>query len=373
VNRRIQLAVIVVSYNVRDLLRRCLHSLMQAARSDANSLDVQVIVVDNASSDGSAEMVTSEFPQVHLIASQENLGFTRANNLALQKLGFSTEEERGEEERGEEERGEEERVERKEKSAFPAPSSRSPFFLNAAPPPAKPDYVLLLNPDAEVTNDALPRLVNFLEQTPHAAVCGAELRYSDGSFQHGAFRFPGLFQVLFDLFPPLGVPGGYRLLNSRLNGRYPATWWSRGEPFPVDFVLGAAMLVRGAAIDAVGGLDEGYWMYCEEMDWCRRFRRAGWSIYALPNARVIHHEAQSSRQWRWESQVHLWRSRFRFYAKYRDDFPPGTLAMIRLLVRAGMAWEARRLERRFAAGELDGIALAKALAALDAISHIEAF
>lgn len=362
-NRRIQLAVIVVSYNVRDLLRRCLHSLMQAAGSGADSLDVQIIVVDNASSDGSAEMVTSEFPQVHLIASQENLGFTRANNLALQKLGFSTEEKRVEEKR----------VERKEKSAFPAPSSRSPFFLNAVPPQAKPDYVLLLNPDAEVTNDALPRLVNFLEQTPLAAACGAELRYSDGSFQHGAFRFPGLFQVLFDLFPPLGLPGGYRLLNSRLNGRYPATWWSRGEPFPVDFVLGAAMLVRGAAIDAVGGLDEGYWMYCEEMDWCRRFKRAGWSIYALPNARIIHHEAQSSRQRRWESQVHLWRSRFRFYAKYRNDFPPGTLAMIRLLVRAGMAWEARRLERRFAAGELDGLALAKALAALDAISHTEAF
>lgn len=356
-NRRIQLAVIVVSYNVRDLLRRCLRSLMQAARSDAaDSLDVQIIVVDNASSDGSAEMVTSEFPQVHLIASRENLGFTRANNLALQKLGFSTEEER---------------VGKKERSAFPASFSPSSFFLNAAPTHARPDYVLLLNPDTEVTDSALPRLVNFLEQTPHAAVCGAELRYGDGSFQHSAFRFPGLFQVLFDLFPPLGVPGGYRLLNSRLNGRYPVAWWSRGKPFPVDFVLGAAMLVRGAAIDAVGGLDEGYWMYCEEMDWCRRFKRAGWSIYALPNARVVHHEAQSSRQRRWESQVHLWHSRFRFYAKYHDDFPTGTLATIRLLVRAGMAWEAKRLERRFATGELDGIALAKALTAIDTISHIE--
>lgn len=347
--RRIRLAVIIVSYNVRDLLRRCLHSLTHAAESGADSFDTQILVVDNASSDGSAEMTANEFPQVHLIASPENLGFTRANNLALQVLGFSTQQERGREKRGE---------------MFSS-------FFNAAPADGKPDYVLLLNPDTEVTDDALPRLVKFLEETPHAAVCGAELHYGDGSFQHSAFRFPGMLQVLFDLFPPLGLPGGYRLLNSRLNGRYPAAWWVRGKPFAVDFVLGAAMLVRGAAIDTVGGLDEGYWMYCEEMDWCRRFRRAGWSIYALPGARIIHHEAQSSRQRRWESQVHLWRSRFRFYAKYRNDFPPGTLAAIRFLVRVGMAWEATRLKRRFATGELNGIELAKALAAIDAISQIE--
>ncbi|MCS6827421.1 MAG: glycosyltransferase family 2 protein [Caldilinea sp.] len=343
--RRIRLAAIVVSYNVRDLLRRSLHSLMQAAATCADRFDLQVVVVDNASCDGSAEMTTDEFPQVRLIASRENLGFTRANNLALRELGFAT-----------------------------APARPPVHFVNAqesdvAQSGARPDYVLLLNPDAEVTDGALPRLVNFLERTPQAAACGAELRYSDGSFQHSAFRFPGLFQVLFDLFPPLGVPGGHRLLNSRLNGRYASARWSRGEPFPVDFVLGAAMMVRGAAIDAVGGLDESFWMYCEEMDWCRRFRRAGWSVYALPGAQVIHHEAQSSRQRRWDAQVHLWHSRFRFYAKYRDDFPPGTLATIRLLVRAGMAREARRLERRFAAGELDGVELFNALAAIDAISR----
>jgi len=355
VKRRVQLAAIVVSYNVRDLLRRSLCSLTQAAVYGVDSFDLQVIVVDNASCDGSAEMTASEFPQVRLLASRENLGFTRANNLALRELGFSTAVALPTAHP----------IQRRAPAAHPVNAPER----DVAPANARPDYVLLLNPDAEVIDDALPRLVNFLEQTPHAAACGAELRYGDGSFQHSAFRFPGVLQVLFDLFPPLGVPGGHRLLNSRLNGRYPAAWWSRGEPFPVDFVLGAAMMVRGAAIDAVGGLDEGYWMYCEEMDWCRRFWRSGWSVYALPGARVIHHEAQSSRQRRWDAQVQLWRSRFRFYAKYREDFPPGALTAIRLLVRARMAGEARRLEARFAAGELDGVELAKALAALEAISR----
>ena len=92
----------------------------------------------------------------------------------------------------------------------------------------------------------------------------------------------------------------------------------RGAPFAVDFVLGAAMLVRGAAIVQVGALDDGYWMYCEEMDWCRRFWRGGWSVYVLPAVQIIHHEAQSSRQHRWQTQARLWRSRLRFYAKYAD-------------------------------------------------------
>jgi GT2 family glycosyltransferase len=227
--------------------------------------------------------------------------------------------------------------------------------------------VLLLNPDAEVTGDALDQMVNFLETHPDAAVCGAGLRYHDGAFQHSAFRFPGVAQIYLDLFPPTGVRGGHRLLDSRVNGRYPAACWAQGAPFAVDFVLGAAMLVRGAAIVQVGALDDGYWMYCEEMDWCRRFWRSGWSVYVLPAAQIIHHEAQSSRQHRWQTQERLWRSRLRFYAKYADEYPPGALWLIRRLIRAGMAQQARRAERRFARGEIDGVALQQALAAYAAI------
>ena len=213
-------------------------------------------------------------------------------------------------------------------------------------------------------------MVTFLEQNPQAAVCGAGLRYGDGSFQHSAFHFPGVLQVLLDLFPPVGVRGAHRLLDSRLNGRYPAALWQRGAPFAVDFVLGAAMMVRGAAIDAVGGLDDGYWMYCEEMDWCRRFWRASWTVHVLPAAQIIHHEAQSSRQVRWPAQVRLWRSRFRFFAKHADLYSPVQVATVRGLVRLAMMQQARRIERQFARGQIGGVEAGEALAALDAIARL---
>ena len=329
-SRSARLAVIVVSYNVCGLLRSCLRSIAASAGRAAGKLEVATVVVDNASTDGSAAMVAAEFPEVHLIASQENLGFTGANNHALRWLGF------------------------------PDPERDRP----------RPDYVLLLNPDTEILDDALGQMVGFLERRADVAVCGAGLRYGDGAFQHSAFRFPGVAQVFLDLFAPTGLRGAHRLLDSRLNGRYPAALWRQGEPFAVDFVLGAAMMVRGHAIAAVGGLDEGYWMYCEEMDWCRRFWRSGRPVYALPSAQIIHHEAQSSRQRRWLAQERLWRSRFRFYAKYRDAYSPVILAWIRLLVHAGMWRQKRQATKRFAAGEIDGVELAQALATCTAISKL---
>ncbi|MFN3331812.1 MAG: glycosyltransferase, partial [Caldilinea sp.] len=235
---------------------------------------------------------------------------------------------------------------------------------------SRPNYVLLLNPDAEVTGDALLRMVALLEQNPQAAVCGAGLRYGDGSFQHSAFRFPGVMQVLLDLFPPTGVRGAHRLLDSRLNGRYPAALWRSDAPFAVDFVLGAAMMVRGAAIDAVGGLDDGYWMYCEEMDWCRRFWRAGWTVHVLPAVQIVHHEAQSSRQVRWSAQVRLWRSRFRFFAKHADLYSPVQVVAIRGLMRLAMTQQARKIERQFASGRIDGVEAGEALAALTTIAQL---
>lgn len=357
--RAIRLAVVVVSYNVRGLLRNCLLSIEQAARRSPQII-VETVVVDNASVDGSKAMVAAEFPDVHLIASHENLGFTGGNNAALQVLGFVVEE------RNRRRMTPIERIGADQNPHESAQSASFAFYSPAFNSP-KPDYVLLLNPDAEVTGDALPRMITFLEQKPQAAVCGAGLRYGDGSFQHSAFRFPGVMQVLLDLFPPIGVRGAHRLLDSQLNGRYPAELWQRGEAFAVDFVLGAAMMVRGAAIDAVGGLDDGYWMYCEEMDWCRRFARAGWSIDVLPSAQIIHYEAQSSRQRRWSSQVRLWRSRYRFYAKHADLYAPGSFLLIRLLVRAGMAHQARQIERSFAAGKIDGVEAQQALSTISEI------
>ncbi|MDE0311479.1 MAG: glycosyltransferase family 2 protein, partial [Caldilineaceae bacterium] len=241
-----RLAVIIVSYNVHDLLRHCLQSVYGSARKSEDWLIVDVTVVDNSSHDGSAQMVADAFPNVNLIAMTDNLGFTRANNFALRGLGFGAD---------------------SEKRAATAP-----------------DLVLLLNPDTEIVGDALGELASFMRDNPASGVCGPRLHYGDGALQHGGFAFPGLAQIALDLMPLARLPGlsrlTHRLLHSRLNGRYSRRQWLGVAPFAVDFVLGAALMARGESIRAVGLLDEGYFMYCEEMDWCLRMREAGMPTYA---------------------------------------------------------------------------------------------
>lgn len=325
------LAVIVVSYNTRDLLRNCLRSIFS---SRLDGIDLSVLVVDNASRDGSADMVRAEFPQVTLLEPGTNLGFTAANNLALQALGFPL-----------------------------TPSPLHPFTPSST-------HVLLLNPDTQLPPETLARMVAFLENTPDAGGCGAHLRYGDGTFQHGAFRFPSLAQVMIDLFPVHRLPGGHRLLSSSLNGRYAQSLWDGETPFPVDFVLGAALMVRAAAIRQVGGMDEGFFMYCEEMDWCLRLGAGGWPIYALPNARVIHFEGQSSKQVPWESVVRLWTSRFRFYAKHGTRYGPVHNGLLRLILRVWLRMRRADARRRFGRGDIGGEELAAELAAYGALEAL---
>ena len=291
------LVVLIVNWNVRDLLRDCLNSVFgDLATSD---LEAEVWTVDNASHDGSPEMLRADFSQVCLLASQENLGFAGGNNLALRQL-------------------------------------------NATDPPR---YTLLLNPDTIVHPGALRTLVDFMEDHPGVGVAGARLFYGDGSFQHSAFGFPGLWQILFDLYP---LPG--RLYPSRLNGRYPRQWYERGDPFPVDHPLGAAMLVRWHVIRQVGFFDQEFHMYCEEIDWCMRIKRNGWKIYCVPQAEITHYEGQSARQIRSESFANLWRSRRRLYDKH---YNPVKNWLARYLVRAGMRRKSRMAQRATERGELD--------------------
>jgi N-acetylglucosaminyl-diphospho-decaprenol L-rhamnosyltransferase len=298
---RPSLAIVVVSYNVRELLRACLIGAYSSlARTP--ELDATVLVVDNASVDGSAQMVASEFPQANLIASSDNLGFAGGNNLALRRLGF----------------GDAEQL---------------------------PDFVLLLNPDAEPLDDAIGRMASGLRAGPRVGGVGAQLLYPDGSFQHGAFRFPGLWQLWFDLFPPRPR----WLLDSSLNGRYPRSSYASGRPFPIDFALGAALMVRSEAIQAVGLLDEGYFMYVEEVDWCWRMKRAGWSFYCVPAARVIHHAGASTRQFGSRSYVNLWRSRHRLYHRF---YGPIRCRAAHDIVRLGMRAEMRRARARAARSEI---------------------
>ncbi len=311
------LAVIIVSYNTCTLLRRCLQSVFAQQGIEARvtgsgegragarrsqevfrqqGADAQVIVVDNASADGSPDMVRAEFPAVDLLSLDRNLGFAAANNLALRGLGF--------------ERGEAgDRV---------------------------PEHILFLNPDTEVRDGAVAHLQDFLRATPQAGVVGPALVYPDGSFQHSAFRFPTLWQIWFDFFP---WPG--RFVESRLNGRYPREQYTVGRPFQIDHPLGAAFMTRAQVIQQVGLMDEGFFMYAEEIDWCIRVKRAGWTIYCVPSATIVHHSAASTRQFRGQMNEALWQSRFRLFEKH---YSPLFVRAARSLARWG-TWHRQRRRR----------------------------
>jgi len=286
------LAVVMVTWNVRDWALRALRSLFAALERSA--LTASVWVVDNASTDGTAEAIRSAFPAVRLIVNPANRGFAAANNQALKAMGFPDH-------------------------------------------PAAPRYVWLLNPDTEVLDEAPRILIRFMESAPRAGVCGPRLIYPDGRFQHSAFEFPGLAQLFLDLFPV-----HHRLLETRLNGRYPRAWYARGKPFRIGHPLGAAMMVRGEAIRSVGLLDEGYWIYAEEVDWCWRMARAGWERYCVPEAVVVHAGGESARQARPEMVRALWASRLRLY---RQHYPRWKFHLACRLVALGAGVRARALAR----------------------------
>ncbi len=353
-----RLAVIIVNYNTRELLRHCLQSVYTSAAATADRLTVDVLVIDSASSDGSAAMVATDFPATKLIASPTNLGYTGGNNLGLQTFGFDI----GSPATGSLSTGSPSKSSGGDSSAV----NNSQFTIHHLQfLPA--NYVLLLNADAEVQGDTLWQMANFLATTPNAGACGAQLHYGDGRFQHGAFRFPSLAQIALDFFPLSGLPGIHRLHNSSINGRYAQAKWRGTQPFPVDFVLGAALMVRGGVIQQLGGLDDGYFMYCEELDWAVRMKLAGWQIYVVPTARVTHHEGQSSKQVRWSAFVRLWQSRLRFYHKYQGSHPIGYLTAVRLLAMVGIGWRLWQVDRRFALGKVDGVAWQEERAAYGAV------
>jgi N-acetylglucosaminyl-diphospho-decaprenol L-rhamnosyltransferase len=305
-NSKPELAIIIVSYNTQAMLRACLHSVYAGmARTEVKG---QVWVIDNASSDGSPDMVRAEFPRSNVLVLPENVGFAAGNNAALRELGF------------------------------------------ASPRAGHPGGVLFLNPDTELQGDALAQLLRALGSLQNAGVVGASLVYPDGGFQHSAFHFPTLWQIWFDF-----VPRPARFLDSPLNGRYPRALYQSGQAFPIDHPLGAAMLTRAEVIHRVGLMDEGFFMYAEEVDWCMRVKKAGWEIYCVPTAQIVHHAGGSTRQFSERMFVALWRSRFRLFEKH---YGPVFNLVARWLVRLGLRIAMRRaaqsqpteaLEQRMAA------------------------
>ncbi len=218
-------------------------------------------MVDNASTDGSQAMMRQQFPHIHLIANRENVGFARANNQAM-------------------------RV-------------------------SKGRYALLLNSDALLLANAAQVMISLAEANPQAGIIGAQLLNPDGSFQASHTPFPNLWQEF------LILSGVGRMLYGRW---YPSRGPQEDQgPQMVDYVEGACMLVRREAFEDVGGLDEGYFMYAEEVDWCYAMREKGWQVWYQPAAQVIHLGGGSSQSRRTRREADLYRSRVRFFRKHYGD------------------------------------------------------
>lgn len=239
-------SVVIVSFEVRPLLRACLRSVQRAV----DGLCAEVWVVDNASEDGSAEMVSDQFPSVKLLRNKSNRGFTAANNRALREVAG--------------------------------------------------DCVLVLNPDTVVTDTTIVGLIDFLDAHPGAGVVGPQLVDQDGHIQRSFKPFPTLGRTFFDL------AGLDRLrILQRFDARRKADRRLR-TACTVDYVVGACMMVRRAAMQRVGLLDERFFVYHEDADWCQRFWSAGWSVWFNPAVEVVHVGGRGTAKATASGELDLW-------------------------------------------------------------------
>lgn len=285
-----ELSVVIVSYNTREVLRACLNSLFKAAKW----VEMEVIVVDNSSRDGSAEMVQQDFPDVQVIASKVNLGFAAGNNLGFEKV-----------------RGR---------------------------------YVLLLNPDALLEEDALIRALDHMEANPLAGMGGGRLLGRDGSEQPSARLFPSLLNEILALS---GLAA--RFPKSRFFGRFDRTWDVSGTAISIDWVPGAFTIIRRSALDQVGNFDERYFLYYEEVDLCRRFKAAGWKIWYWPDIVIRHWGGESSKTVANEefsssgSQLTLWRMRsaLMYYRKHHGVLSAWLMSRIETTWHGLRRWKAK--------------------------------
>jgi hypothetical protein len=291
------LSICLLNWNTREDLRRCLQSL----RASGCALEREIIVVDNASTDGSPEMVAREAPEVRLIVNDSNLGFAAGNNAALR-----------------------------------ASTGR---------------YCLLLNPDTQVRPCALSSLVEALEAEPNAAAAGPKLLNGDGSIQYSCRRFPNFATGLFRRSPL-----GRFFPRNRFEREYLMKDWAHDRAREVDWISGAASCMRREALEQVGLLDERYYMFCEDVDWCLRARKLGWRIVYAPQAEIIHFRGRSTDLAPFRMAAEFHRSMERFYWKHYASSWPGALRWLpplairlRLLFALGehgLNWWRGQMERR---------------------------
>ncbi len=274
----LDVAIVIVNYNTKELLAACLRSVF----GSVGGLRYAVCVVDNASQDGSAAMVRERFPEVELIANEENTGYPRANNQGLRLFGFRD---------------------------SPVPG--------ADEQPDLPRYALLLNPDTVLPQNALREMVAFLDGRPPAGIAGPKLLRLDGSLDKACRRsFPTPSTSLYHLLRLDSLfPRSHRF------GRYNLTYLDPNVTNEVDSVVGAFMLVRREAIRQAGLLDESFFMYGEDLDWAKRIKDAGWQVWYNAAVTVLHIKEAASRH-SYRARVEFYRALTLFYEKhYRATTP----------------------------------------------------
>lgn len=247
------LKIIIVNWNTIDLLSNCLGTIV----SNTLGISYTIVVVDNNSTDGSVDIIRRRFPQVHVIENRQNVGFAQANNKALHHRNTK--------------------------------------------------YVLLLNPDTEVKRSSLETLVRFMDNHPQAGGAGSMLLNIDGTLQTSCYPSLTLSREIWRLF---------HLDKIRPFGIYDMKLWNRKNPREVDVVQGACLILRWEALDQVGLFDEAFFVYSEEVDLCFRLREAGWQLYWVPAARVVHYGGQSTSQIAEKMFLELYRGKIQFFRKH---------------------------------------------------------
>lgn len=253
-----KVSIIIVSWNAREFLRGCLKSI----RSTANGLEIEVIVVDNASSDGSPQMVSAEFPEVKVIQTGENLGFARANNIGIKQ--------------------------------------------------ATGEYLALVNSDVVVHPECFQKLIRFFDARQDVGLIGPKVLEGDGKLQRTCRRLPTLWNTFCRALALDGILSKWSLFSGR-----EMRHWSHEEQAEVEVLSGCFWMARRAAVEKVGGLDERFFFYAEDVDWCKRFWESGWKVMFVPSASATHFGGGSSSNAPLKYSVELLRANVTYWKKHK--------------------------------------------------------